>query len=94
MGLTAVNNADITIFTSEDPKDENIFQILFDLTKNIIDKDYYITVDRKEAINLAVKIAKPNDIILITGKGNEDIEIIKGKYYKHNDFRYIVDQIK
>ena len=94
MGLTAVNNADITIFTSEDPKDENIFQILLDLTKNIIDKDYYITVDRKEAINLAVKIAKPNDIILITGKGNEDKEIIKGKYYKHNDYNYAKDQLK
>ena len=91
MGLTAVNNADITIFTSEDPKDENIFQILYDLTKNINDKDYYISVDRKEAIKLAVKLAKPNDIILITGKGNENTEVIKGTYYRHNDFKIIKD---
>lgn len=53
MGKIAVHYADITIFTSEDPKGENIFQILSDLTKDLEDKDYYLTVIRKEAIALA-----------------------------------------
>ena len=94
MGLISTNNSDITIFTSEDPKNENIFQTLLDLTKGIKDKDYYLTVDRKEAITLATNIAKPNDIILITGKGNEQTETIKNYTFNHNDFNIVVKKLK
>ena len=86
--------ADFIILTSEDPKNESIFQILSDLTKGIEDKDYYITLDRKEAINLATNIAKPNDIILITGKGNEQTETIKNYTFKHNDYNLIIEKLK
>lgn len=85
MSEIVINNADITIFTSEDPKTENPFQILQDLTKNLKNKEYYITLTRNEAINLAVNLAKPNDIILITGKGNENTEKILNYTFKHND---------
>lgn len=86
MGNVAVDYADITIFTSEDPKNENLFNILYDLTSNLRDKEYYITLSRLEAIKLAVSIAKPNDMIVITGKGNECCEHILNYSFKHNDY--------
>lgn len=94
MGKIATDNADITIFTSEDPKNENIFQILLDLTKKLEDKEYYITIDRKEAIELAARIANPKDIILITGKGNEQTETILNYKFTHNDFDIIKKALK
>ncbi len=89
MGVVATNMADITIFTSEDPKNESLFNIFKDLTKEIKDKDYYLTLTRLEAITLAIRISNENDIILITGKGNEKTERIKNYVFKQNDLDLI-----
>ena len=85
MGIISTSLADTTIFTSEDPKNESLFKIFSDLTKGIKDCDYYLTLSRESAINLAVKIAKPHDIVLITGKGNEQTERIKDYVFKKCD---------
>ncbi len=85
MGKIATELADITIFTSEDPKNESLFNIFKDLTKEIQDKDYYLTLSREDAISLAYRIAKIDDIILIAGKGNEQTEKIKNYIFRHSD---------
>lgn len=69
------------------------FQILSDLTKDLEDKDYYLTVSRKEAIALAAKIAQENDLVLITGKGNETVENVCNYLFKHNDFALIKEAL-
>lgn len=89
MGRIATSLADITIFTSEDPKNESLFGILYDLTSQLKDKEYYMTLSRKEAIQLAADLAKPNDIIVITGKGNETIEQVYDFQFKHNDYELL-----
>ncbi len=86
MGDIATQYSDITIFTSEDPKHESLFGILYDLTSKLKNKEYYMTLSRKEAIRLAADLAKPNDVIVITGKGNETTEQIYDLHFKHNDF--------
>lgn len=85
MGMVASKLADIVIFTSEDPKTESIFNIFLSLTKNITDTDYYLTLSRYEGIKLAHDISKENDIIVITGKGNETIEKVYNYSFHHND---------
>ena len=94
MGKMAVMMTSTVIFTSEDPKDESIFAILNDLTKEITSTDYYITLFREDAIKLAVKLARPNDTIVITGKGNEDYEIIGNTHFHHNDFEILKKHLK
>ena len=86
MGSIATSLSDITVFTSEDPKNESLFGILSDLTRELEDKEYYLTLSRQEAVTLAARIAKENDIILITGKGNEEYEQILNLKFKQNDF--------
>lgn len=84
LGEIATTLADITIFTSEDPKNESIFQIMSDLTSKV-KGDYYLTLSRFDAIKLAKSLANKNDIVLITGKGNEKTEIIKNFIFHHSD---------
>lgn len=73
MGRIAHRLANLVIITAEDPRTEkvaNIFQQIISKTPphspKIIRED-----DRQRAINLAVRLAKTNDIVVITGKGNE-----------------------
>ena len=94
MGNVATTLADITIFTSEDPKHESLFSIFSDLVKDIENKEYYLTLSRYDAIMLAVRISMPNDIILITGKGNERYERIKDYEFYHSDLELLKKAIE
>jgi UDP-N-acetylmuramyl tripeptide synthase len=84
MGSILVNNADLVVFTYEDPRSEDPNDIIDDLTSEVLDKkDKFIRiVDREEAINYAINEAKTDDMVLILGKGNETYEALKdGKIY-------------
>ncbi len=94
MGKIATTYSDITIFTSEDPKNESLFSILYDLTKELENKEYYLTINRADAIKLASRLAKPNDIVLVTGKGNENFELIKNFKFKHNDYQLLIKALE
>lgn len=94
MGLIATTLADVAIFTSEDPKNESLFNIFNDLIKDVKDNDYYLTLSRSDAISLAIRIAKPNDIIVITGKGSESTEKILDFTFHHSDLELIKEAIE
>ncbi|MES2486877.1 MAG: UDP-N-acetylmuramoyl-L-alanyl-D-glutamate--2,6-diaminopimelate ligase, partial [Bacteroidota bacterium] len=46
-------------------------------------------VDRKQAIKIACQLARPNDIILIAGKGHETYQEIKGVKYDFDDMETV-----
>jgi UDP-N-acetylmuramoyl-L-alanyl-D-glutamate--2,6-diaminopimelate ligase len=71
MGAAVEQNADVAIITSDNPRKEDPEAILEDVKKGFRGKSYEVFVDRKEAINHAVAIARPRDIVLIAGKGHE-----------------------
>ena len=84
MGKILVDNADLVIFTYEDPRSEDPKDIIDDLTREVMDKQdkFEIIIDRKEAIQRAIEIANKGDMVLILGKGNETYETLKdGKIY-------------
>jgi len=58
------------IITNEDPYDENPEDIINQVAEKAGEKAKKI-LDRKEAIKKAIELAKPNDTIIITGKGSE-----------------------
>ncbi len=49
------------------------------------EKGYVVEPDRKKAIELAVTISRPDDIILIAGKGHETYQIIGNKIVSFDD---------
>lgn len=74
MGAIGVKLADYVILTAEDPRTEEVWSIIRQMKEQLIDgHDKIISIpDRREAITYAVeKLAGPDDIIIILGKGHE-----------------------
>jgi UDP-N-acetylmuramoyl-L-alanyl-D-glutamate--2,6-diaminopimelate ligase len=88
MGEVACEHSDRVIFTSDNPRSEDPLEILNDMeaTLNSAAKRKYVSIaDRKQAIKTAVNMAKPEDIVLIAGKGHEKYQEIKGVKYHFDD---------
>ncbi len=71
MGKIAEQYCSEIILTNEDPYDENPDDIVRDVALGIQNKTPKIIMDRKLAIAEAIKNAKTDDVILITGKGTD-----------------------
>jgi UDP-N-acetylmuramoyl-L-alanyl-D-glutamate--2,6-diaminopimelate ligase len=63
------------IVTNEDPYDENPLSIMKEIESALshdgANPKHHMILDRKEAIEVAIKSAKPGDAVVITGKGSE-----------------------
>ncbi len=88
MAEVAASLSDKLILTSDNPRTEDPEQILRDMEAglNSAAKRKTVTIaDRRAAIEQAVKLAKPEDIILIAGKGHEKYQDIKGVKHAFDD---------
>ncbi len=95
MGEAACEHSDKVIFTSDNPRSEDPAQIIKDMEEGLpaaAKRKYISIVDRKEAIKTAISLAKPEDIILIAGKGHEKYQEIKG-VKNHFDDKEIVREM-
>ena len=80
------------IVTNEDPYDENPLKIIEDVSSGAGGKAQKI-LDRREAINYALKNAKPGDSVIITGKGCEPwICVAGGKKIPWDDRRVVKEE--
>ncbi len=72
MGHALFNGCDLAIFTSDNPRSESAEAILKQMTAGIdLGKKGLVELDRKSAIDLAVKNAQSGDVVLLMGKGHE-----------------------
>ena len=95
MGKCVVDNASYAIFTYEDPRSEDPLDIIGMLTSDIKDyNNYEVVVDRSLAIKKAIYMAKPNDMVLILGKGNETYQKLKDKTIYFNDIEEATKYLK
>lgn len=86
MAAVAEKYSHIPIFTSDNPRTEDVHQIIEDMLQGVNDKEKVTVIpDRKEAIAHAISIAEKEDIILIAGKGHEDYQIIGHTKYNFSD---------
>ena len=94
MGEVAGNLADLTIITSDNPRNEDPQAIIDDIKTGIgkTDGKYIEIIDRKEAIRYAIEHGEPGDIIICAGKGHETYQEING--VKHDmDERVLIAEI-
>ena len=91
MGKIATDMADFTIITSDNPRTEDPAAIIQDIVAGITapKRSYKVIENRREAIGWAIRYHRPNDIILLAGKGHETYQII-GKTKHHFDEREVV----
>ncbi|MDD2523633.1 MAG: cyanophycin synthetase, partial [Endomicrobiaceae bacterium] len=95
MAQTACKMSDFVFITSDNPRDEKPELIAEDVengAKSINKNNYKVIIDRKQAIEEAIKMAKKDDIVLIAGKGHETYQII-GENKIHFDDREVASDI-
>lgn len=87
VGNAVVNNASYAIFTYEDPRSEDPKDICNDIISELKDThdNYEIVIDRHEAIEKAIMMAKEKDMVLVLGKGNETYQKLKDGTIYFND---------
>ena len=87
MGRIASREADVAIFTSDNPRTEDPEHILDQIMQGVEAGAQTLRItDRSQAIRTAVMMAAEGDIILVAGKGHEDYQII-GREKIHFDDR-------
>src|SRR6266567_3767980 len=74
MAQMADRLADYSIITSDNPRKEDPSAIIAETEKGFQSNRYEKIVDRSEAINRAVALARPRDIVLVAGKGHENYQ--------------------
>ena len=74
MAQMADRLADYSIITSDNPRKEDPGAIIAETEKGFRSNRYEKIVDRTEAINRAVALARPRDIVLVAGKGHENYQ--------------------
>ena len=94
MGEVSSRLADITVVTSDNPRNEEPMAIIEDILTGVkkADGEYVTIPDRKEAIAWCMKEGRKGDIILLAGKGHEDYQEIKGVKH-HMDERELIAEI-
>ena len=85
MGSIATKFSDHAVITSDNPRDEDPFAIIEDIKSGIKSDNYSVEENREKAIEMAVKMSKAGDVILIAGKGHETYQEIKGVKYHLSD---------
>lgn len=97
MGQTSCDLSDRVIFTSDNPRTEDMYQILADMEAGLSSaaKRKFISIpDRREAIKTAVSLANSEDIILIAGKGHEKYQDINGIKFPFDDKAILLEMFK
>lgn len=87
----AGNRADLVVLTSDDPADEEPEAIMKEVETELekTPADFAAIEDREKAVEYAVSIAKPGDIVILAGKGHETTQIVRGRKVK-----YVGDMVK
>ncbi|MCD6402431.1 UDP-N-acetylmuramoyl-L-alanyl-D-glutamate--2,6-diaminopimelate ligase [bacterium] len=94
LGNLAAQYCDEVIVTNEDPYDEDPVEIIEQVAKGTKGKARKI-LDRRRAIKEALKLAKPKDVVVITGKGCESsICVAGGKKIPWDDRRVVREEFK
>lgn len=89
MGEVVLNLSDLVIFTADDPRNEEVIDIINDLISSTDKNNYIIEIDRAEAIKKALSLAQKDDIIIIAGRGNDSEMPFKDGYIHCNDFEEV-----
>jgi len=94
MGKIASLYADFSIITSDNPRNEDPRKILEEIKKGFIRNNFTTVVDRKKAIEKALKLKRKNDCVLIAGKGHERYQIIGEKRIPFDDCKVVKNFLK
>lgn len=96
MGKVAAKFADLSVVTSDNPKEQNPISIIEEVVASIEEAhgSYHAELDRKKAIQYAIDISKKGDTILLAGKGHETSQIIGKEEIPFNEREIVMEFIQ
>jgi len=102
MGRVAARYSDVVVITSDNPRSEDPVGIMKEVEAGVreglaLKKDpvqMMTIVDRQEAIEQALNLARPGDAVVLAGKGHEEYQIIGDRTIPFNDQRIASDWIQ
>ncbi len=92
MGRIAEEGADVAIVTSDNPRKEDPASIIDEIVAGMRRENHECVVDRRAAIQRALNMASPADVILLAGKGHETYQI-RGTTKYPFDEKLIVNEL-
>ncbi len=76
MGEVAARLADLAVLTSDNPRSEDPLAIIVEVLAGVADPDaLHVEPDRRAAIALTVRRARPGDVVVVAGKGHEPTQV-------------------
>jgi UDP-N-acetylmuramoyl-L-alanyl-D-glutamate--2,6-diaminopimelate ligase len=81
----AARGADYVIVTSDNMPREEPEAVAREVAEGLGDHPYEIRLDRREAIERAVVMAQPGDLVIIAGKGHEQVWVYNGQRIPFDD---------
>jgi UDP-N-acetylmuramoyl-L-alanyl-D-glutamate--2,6-diaminopimelate ligase len=93
MGAVAAKLADFVVLTNDNPRGEDPEAIVAQIVAGIAaeDRSTPVTVehDRRRAIELAIELARPGDVVIVAGKGHESTQTIGDTIVPFNDAQVV-----
>jgi len=87
MGRAAGEGSDLVVLTSDNPRSEEPMEIIDEALMGVRETGTACVVeeDRAGAIAIAIRAARPGDIVLLAGKGHEKVQILKDRTVPFDD---------
>ena len=87
MGRAAGEGSDLVVLTSDNPRTEDPAAIIAEALAGVepTGTTCIVEEDRRGAIEIAIRSARPGDIVLLAGKGHEKIQILAGGVIPFDD---------
>jgi UDP-N-acetylmuramoyl-L-alanyl-D-glutamate--2,6-diaminopimelate ligase len=87
MGRAAGEGSDLVVLTSDNPRSEDPGLIIEEALVGVRETgvDCVVEEDRAGAIAIAIRAARPGDIVLIAGKGHEKVQILQDEVVPFDD---------
>ena len=99
MGEIAGRLANLAILTSDNPRTEDPLKIIAEVEAGLTSAGltrieeacandstgYLVEPDRRGAIAIALRLARPGDVVVIAGKGHEDYQLVGNRVLKFDD---------
>jgi UDP-N-acetylmuramoyl-L-alanyl-D-glutamate--2,6-diaminopimelate ligase len=96
MGRAAGEGSDLVVLTSDNPRSEDPEQIIAEALAGVRETatECIVEPDRAKAIALAIRAAKPGDIVLLAGKGHEKVQILRDRTVPFDDVEVAAQVLK
>ena len=87
MGMAAGQASDFVVLTSDNPRSEDPIAIMNDALVGLrrFDVPHIVEPDRAKAIRAALSEARPDDIVILAGKGHETYQVLKDRVIHFDD---------